>query len=145
MKPEAEKLLDLAQKRLDALRDLAAAIGEAQQALTNLDLEAIQENTERQKALCSTIAHLDSEITRLRPLWNSGMGKTSADRWSEFLRQMQTAGTEVRRQNQVQAGLWRALRRTVQAIQTCLSSQNLGLYQPPRVRQNLSFVEGRDR
>jgi flagellar biosynthesis/type III secretory pathway chaperone len=145
MKPEAEKLLDLAQKWLDALRTLAAVIGEAQQALTNLDLEAIQENTERQKDLCSTIAHLDSEIAHLRPLLNSGMEKASADRWSELLRQMQTAGIEVRRQNHVQAGQWRALRRTVQAIQTCLSSQNLGLYQPPRAPQSLSFAEGRGR
>jgi|GEM_PF-1643209 flagellar biosynthesis/type III secretory pathway chaperone len=145
MKPEAEKLLDLAQKRLDALRALAAAISEAQMALTNLDLEVIEENIERQKSLCSAISDLDSEIMCLRRLLNGKMDTASANRWSEFLRQMQTAGIEVRRQNQVQAGLWRALRRTLQAIQLCLSSQDLGLYRPPRAPQNFLFAEGRAR
>src|SRR5579875_250057 len=73
MKPEAEKLLDLAQKRLDALRALAAAISEAQMALTNLDLEVIEENIERQKSLCSAISDLDSEIMCLRRLLNGKM------------------------------------------------------------------------
>src|SRR5579885_195026 len=105
MKPEAEKLLDLAQKRLDALRALAAAISEAQMALTNLDLEVIEENIERQKSLCSAISDLDSEIMCLRRLLNCQMDTSAANRWSEFLRLMHTAWIVVRLQNQVHAGL----------------------------------------
>jgi len=109
MKPENQRVIELAERRVLALRSLAGEMLKAQGPLTRLDAAAIRENTGEQQRLVEEIQALDRESARLRHLL-PGLDPARSARLLVIEKESQDIQAEVRWLNQIQARLlqgWR--------------------------------------
>ncbi|MGH9351753.1 MAG: hypothetical protein ACRD2G_06300 [Terriglobia bacterium] len=130
MKTDIAQYFQLMDQRLDTLWLLAGEIGQAEKALVALDFDLIAENTSRQQNLCDRLAQIDRETRKLHPGIAFENTETQKYQLSELRRKIQAAEEGVRRGNRRQMALWQSLRRTLQAVQSALPTNEAGLYEP---------------
>ncbi|HMD96086.1 MAG TPA: hypothetical protein VKM93_01980 [Terriglobia bacterium] len=126
MKPETQQIVELAERRVLALRSLAREMRKAQGPLTRLDAAAIRENSGEQQRLVDEVRTLDCESARLRRALPELDPATSA-RLLALARELQGVQAEVRCLNQVQARLLKAWRCSINLLMSFT-----GTYQAPR-------------
>ena len=119
-------MLQLAEKRVLALRCLADEMLKAQDPLTRLDAAAIRENTGQQQRRIDEIRHLDRELKRLRQCGRPELDPVSSSRLRTLARELQEVQAEVRRLNYIQARLLQAWRCSINVL-----TSFTGSYQPP--------------
>jgi hypothetical protein len=126
MKPETQRIIELAERRVLALRSLAGVMVKAQGPLTRLDAAAIRENTGEQQRLVDEVRTLDRESARLRHALPE-LDPDASARLLALARELQGAQAEVRCLNQVQARLLRAWRCSINLLMSFT-----GTYEVPR-------------
>ncbi|MGO9271872.1 MAG: hypothetical protein ACLQOO_16675 [Terriglobia bacterium] len=126
MKPETQRIIKLAERRVLALRSLAGEMLKAQGPLTRLDATAIRENTGEQQRLVDEVRALDRESVRLRHALPE-LDPVATARLLALGRELQGVQAEVRCLNQVQARLLQTWRCSINLLMSFT-----GTYQAPR-------------
>lgn len=138
--------LELGNKRLDLLRELASSLQLAQAAVVRSDLSGIDSQTGRQQELCYALRQLESVGLRLPGTTVAG-GPRKANRWAELPgidlapgvrqrwdalgRELQQVEMQVDHLNRVYAGLLRRAQRTLRIFLQLLAS-SANTYTPPK-------------
>jgi hypothetical protein len=117
---QAEPYLELIERRLTLLGELAAALRASTDALVQLDLDAIHRRVGEQERLCVEIQTLDRGLDELRGKYRGAIG-LEADP-PPALARMAAAQAEVRALNRRHAALVRRSRRTLEAMMNFLRS-----------------------
>ncbi len=139
-------VLELGNKRLDLLRELASSLQMAQAAVVRSDLSGIDSQTGRQQELCYALRQLESAGLRLPGTAVAGESRKQntwaqlpdidlapgvRQRWDALGRELQRVEMQVDHLNRVYAGLLRRAQRTLRIfIQLLASSANT--YTPPK-------------
>jgi sugar-specific transcriptional regulator TrmB len=137
MEREIDRYLNLLEKRLDTLRQLATQLKECQHAYTAMDLDRIthyiscQENLcgeirsfddqirELQKSLCSA---LDPELDRAAPeSLMSRLDESSQRKFDVVIRGLANIQADVKRLNRVQAELLKRSKRSINVMINLMS------------------------
>jgi len=126
MKPETQRIIELAERRVRALRSLAGELVNVQGPLTRLDAAAIRENTGEQQRLVDEVRALDRESARLRRALPD-LDPAASTRLLALTRELEGVHAEVRRLNQVQARLLQGWRCSINLLMSFT-----GTYQAPR-------------
>jgi hypothetical protein len=122
MDSEIPAPLEQLEKRLMLMRELAAALEQAQAAVVASDLERIHSQTARQQELCQ-------ELTRLGVPAGTGSPAVQS-RWDALSGELAKVETEVEYLNRVHASLLRRARRTLEIFSRVLASSAV-TYAPP--------------
>jgi len=125
MKPETQRIIELAERRVLALRSLASEMLKGQGPLTRLDAPAIRENTGEQQRLVDEVRALDRESARLRHALPA-LDPAASARLLALARESQGVQAEVRLLNHVQARLLQAWRCSINLLMSFT-----GTYQAP--------------
>jgi len=125
MKPETQRIVELAERRVLALRSLAGEMLRAQGPLTRLDAAAIRENTGEQQRLVDEVRTLDRESAKLSHALPR-LDPAASARLLALARELQGVQAEVRCLNQVQARLLQAWRCSINLLMSFT-----GTYQAP--------------
>ncbi len=126
MKPETQRIIELAERRVLTLRSLAGEMLKAQGPLTRLDAVAIRENTDEQQRLVDEVRALDCESARFSHALPR-LDPAASARLLALARELQGVQAEVRCLNQVQARLLKAWRCSINLLMSFT-----GTYQAPR-------------
>lgn len=117
---EREHYLELLERRLTLLGDLAGALRASTEALVQLDLDTIHRKVGEQERLCHEIRSLDRGLDDLQRKCSVGLAPGSDS--SALLARMAEAQAEVRTLNRKHAALVRRSRRTLEAMMNFLRS-----------------------
>jgi len=131
MKPETQRIIELAERRVLALRSLSGEMLKGQGPLTRLDTATIRENTGAQQRLVDEVRTLDRESAKLRHA-TSELDPATSTRLLALARELQCVKAEVRYLNQVQARLLQSWRCSINLLMSFT-----GTYQAQR--PSLSF------
>lgn len=139
--------IELLQRRLALLRDLAASLEQVQTAVVRSDLRAWDGHTARQREICEALRHLEAEAfgnpagaaaaSKSRDQ-KAGMGLPEGaasaevrERWKMLAKDLSQVELEVSQLNQVYGALLRRAGRTVQIFARVLASSAI-TYAPPK-------------
>lgn len=117
---ERERYLELLERRLTLLGDLAGALRASTEALVQLDLDTIHRKVGEQERLCHQIRSLDRRLDDLQRKCSVGLAPCGDS--SALLARMAQAQAEVRTLNRKHAALVRRSRRTLEAMMNFLRS-----------------------
>jgi hypothetical protein len=138
--------LELGNKRLDLLRELASSLQLAQAAVVRSDLSGIDGQTGRQQEICNALRQLASVGLRLPGTTVAG-GSRKPNRWAELPeidlapglrqrwdglgRELQQVETQVSQLNRIYEGLLRRAQCTLQIFIRLLAN-SANTYTPPK-------------
>lgn len=117
---ERERYLELLERRLALLGDLAESLRASTAALVGMDLERIDQKVGEQENLCLEIQSLDRGLDDLQKRCSTGLAPGSEP--AAVLARMADAQAEVRALNRKHAALVRRSRRTLDAMLNFLHS-----------------------
>jgi hypothetical protein len=117
---ERERYLELLERRLTLLGDLAGALRASTEALVQLDLDTIHRKVGEQERLCHEIRSLDRGLDVLQRKCRAGLAPGGD--CPALLARMAEAQAEVRTLNRKHAALVRRSRRTLEAMMNFLRS-----------------------
>jgi hypothetical protein len=126
MKPETQRVIELAERRVLALRSLAGEMVKAQGPLTRIDAAAIRENAGKQQRLVDEVSALDRESARLLHALPE-LDPVASARLLTLAQELRGVQAEVWCLNQVQARLLQAWRCSINLLMSFA-----GTYQAPR-------------
>jgi flagellar biosynthesis/type III secretory pathway chaperone len=125
--------MELLERRLALLGELAAALKASTDALVGLDIEMIHQSVGNQERLCGEIRSLDRGLDALQRKWAAGMAERGeSGAINALLDRVAEAQAEVRQLNQRHAALVRRSRRTLDAMLNFLRSAG-PTYADPRL------------
>jgi flagellar biosynthesis/type III secretory pathway chaperone len=128
-----EQHIELLERRLALMGELAAAVRASTDALVRLDIEKIHQSVGNQERLCDEIRSLDRGIDALRRKWGAGIAaRGEVGEIDALLGRVAEAQAEVRQLNQRHAALVRRSRRTLDAMLNFLRSAG-PTYADPRL------------
>jgi flagellar biosynthesis/type III secretory pathway chaperone len=132
MQPELDRYVNLLERRLDSLRQLAVQLKETQHAYTAMDLNRITQYINQQENLCNEIRSFDDQIRELSKSLSAALNleldlaapevlMSHLDESSQRKLKVVTQGlaniqADVRRLNRVQAELLKRSKRTVNML-----------------------------
>jgi len=139
MDPESTNSLDLLERRLALMRQLAGSLEQVQTAVVRSDLRGIDAHTVRQQELCEALAQLEAEavgqsLYRSTPNQSGGkdkMGMLSEDdafssevrqRCTNLAQELTQIELRVSQLNRVYAALLRRAQRTLEVFMRVLAS-----------------------
>jgi flagellar biosynthesis/type III secretory pathway chaperone len=138
--------LELGNKRLDLLRELASSLQLAQTAVVRSDLSGIDNQTERQQELCNALRQLGSVGLRLPGTAVVGESRQQnpwarlpeidlspgvRQRWEVLGRELQQVEMQVSQLNRIHEGLLRRAQYTLQIFVRLLAN-SANTYTPPK-------------
>lgn len=117
---ERARYLELLERRLALLGQLAVELRSSTEALVGLDLDTMHQKVGEQERLCHEISSLDRGLDNLQRRCGAGLepGRDS----SLLLARMEETRSEVRELNRRHAALVRGSRRTLEAMMNFLHS-----------------------
>lgn len=141
--------LQLLERRLALMRELASSLRQAEAAVVGSDVASLDRHRVRQQQLCAALGQLDTEARHLRlcaapenvpaverswiPAPGSGVPPHIQQRWNALALELTKTEAQVRHLNRVYGALLRRARRTVEIFCRVLASSAI-TYVPPRAR-----------
>jgi flagellar biosynthesis/type III secretory pathway chaperone len=115
--------MELLERKLALLAELAAALRASTDALVRLDIETIHQSVGNQERLCGEIRSLDRGLDALERRWAAELaGRREGGEMDALFERVASARAEVRQLNQRHAALVRRSRRTLDAMLNFLRS-----------------------
>ncbi len=130
MSVERAHFIELLERRLTLLGELAGELRSSTEALVGLDIDAMHQKVGEQERLCNELRSLDRGLDDLQRKCSAGL--EPGDDSSLLLERMAQAQGEVRTLNRRHAALVRRSQRTLEAMMNFLHSAS-PTYADPRV------------
>jgi flagellar biosynthesis/type III secretory pathway chaperone len=147
MNQELSSSVDLLERRLALMRQLANSLEQVQTAVVRSDLGGIDGHTVRQRALCEALCQLESEALGRRPcnpitdqnrhltawtkLPEEAVSPQVSQRWKTLAQELTQVEAQVGQLNRVYGALLRRAQRTLQIFIRVLAS-SANTYAPPK-------------